>query len=151
MKIMFIAYFFLFYIPLRCLCVLQIEDHYPRPYQTLYPTAVSAICVVRWRIWYSGYDIMSTKYTCCPSLSPLLFGWFLSLFPSPLVWISLLFSGLKKRQSRYSRFGLYNGHEFVFTESDWEMLTYANLAWRYGYSIIKLQRYIGEMLKKFER
>jgi hypothetical protein len=31
------------------------------------------------------------------------------------------------------------------------MLTYANLAWRYGYSIIKLQRYIGEMLKKFER
>ncbi|XP_023708450.1 prenylcysteine oxidase 1 isoform X2 [Cryptotermes secundus] len=59
--------------------------------------------------------------------------------------------GLKKRQTRYSRCGLYNGHEFVFTESDWEIITLAKLAWRYGYSIIKLQNYIGDMLKKFER
>jgi hypothetical protein len=65
--------------------------------------------------------------------------------------ILLSFSGLKKRQPGYSRFGLYNGHDFVFTESDWEIVTLAKLAWRYGYSVIKLQNYIGDMLKKFER
>ncbi|XP_021925663.1 prenylcysteine oxidase-like isoform X2 [Zootermopsis nevadensis] len=59
--------------------------------------------------------------------------------------------GLKKRQSRNSRLGLYNGREFVFTESNWGIITLAKMVWRYGYGTVKLQNYIGDMLKKFER
>ena len=62
-----------------------------------------------------------------------------------------LFSGLKKRKSTYSKFGLYNGRDFVFTESDWEVITFAKLVWRYGYGAVKLQNYIGDMLDKFEK
>lgn len=59
--------------------------------------------------------------------------------------------GLKKRKSRYSKLGLYNGREFVFTESDSEVITFAKLVWRYGYGAIKLHNYIGDMLDKFEK
>jgi len=62
-----------------------------------------------------------------------------------------LFSGLKKRKSRYSNFGLYNGREFVFTESDWKVITLARLVWRYGYNAVKLHDYIGDELDKFEK
>jgi prenylcysteine oxidase/farnesylcysteine lyase len=75
----------------------------------------------------------------------------LPLPPSPLMLNFIIISGLKKRQSRNSRFGLYNGQEFIFTESDWKIITLAKLAWRYGYDIITLQNYIGDMLNKFER
>jgi prenylcysteine oxidase/farnesylcysteine lyase len=74
------------------------------------------------------------------------------IFPPNLKCIYLLFfSGLKKRKSRYSKLGLYNGREFVFTESDWEVITFAKLVWRYGYDAIKLHNYIGDMLDKFEK
>jgi hypothetical protein len=59
--------------------------------------------------------------------------------------------GLKKRKSGYSKLGLYNGHEFVFTESDWEVITFAKLTWRYGYGAIKLHNYVGDMLNNFEK
>jgi hypothetical protein len=62
-----------------------------------------------------------------------------------------LFSGLKKRKSRYSKVGLYNEREFVFTDSDWEVVTFARLFWRYGYGVVKLHNYVGDMLDKFEK
>jgi prenylcysteine oxidase/farnesylcysteine lyase len=62
-----------------------------------------------------------------------------------------LFSGLKKRKSSDSKFGLYNGYEFVFTESNWKVITLARLVWRYGYHAVKLHNYIGDMLDKFEK
>lgn len=58
--------------------------------------------------------------------------------------------GLKKRKSSDSKFGLYNGREFVFTESNWKMITLARLLWQYGYHAVKLHNYVGDMLDKFE-
>jgi hypothetical protein len=71
--------------------------------------------------------------------------------PSPNWKCIYLFSGLKKRESRHSNHGLYNGHEFVFTESDWKVITLAKLVWQYGYNAVKLHDYIGDMLDKFEK
>ena len=71
--------------------------------------------------------------------------------PAPNLQCVYLFSGLKERQSRYSNFGLYNGHKFVFTESEWKVITLARLVWRYGYHTVKLHNYIGSMLDKFEK
>jgi len=62
-----------------------------------------------------------------------------------------LFSGLKKRKSSDSKIGLYNGREFVFTESNWKVITLAKLGWRYGYNAVKLHNYVGDMLDKFEK
>jgi len=62
-----------------------------------------------------------------------------------------LFAGLKKRKSSDSKFGLYNGREFVFTESNWKVITLAKLGWRYGYNAVKLHNSIGDMLDKFEK
>ncbi|KAJ4439648.1 hypothetical protein ANN_07776, partial [Periplaneta americana] len=58
--------------------------------------------------------------------------------------------GLKKKDSRYSRFGLYDGRDFLFTESNWEIINLAKLIWRYGYGPLELDNYINNMLNKFE-
>ncbi|KAJ9581485.1 hypothetical protein L9F63_023332, partial [Diploptera punctata] len=59
--------------------------------------------------------------------------------------------GLKKRENGNSRFGLYDGKDFILTESKWELITLIKLAWRYGFGPLKLQNYIDDLLNKFER
>uniref|UniRef100_T1IKD7 Prenylcysteine lyase domain-containing protein n=1 Tax=Strigamia maritima TaxID=126957 RepID=T1IKD7_STRMM len=48
------------------------------------------------------------------------------------------------------RSGLYNGKEFVFEESSFSYLTYVDLIWRYGLSIIKWNTLMSEMLNHFD-
>uniref|UniRef100_A0A2P2I199 Prenylcysteine oxidase 1-like n=1 Tax=Hirondellea gigas TaxID=1518452 RepID=A0A2P2I199_9CRUS len=47
--------------------------------------------------------------------------------------------------------GLYNGSEWVFKTSDWQMLTLAKLLWRYGWDAYTLQSITEDMLNKFSR
>ncbi|PSN33871.1 Prenylcysteine oxidase, partial [Blattella germanica] len=68
-----------------------------------------------------------------------------------MIMIFFHFVGLHKKQNSDTRFGLYNGKEFVFTESSWGLLTLVKLAWRYGFQPLKLQNNIEDMLKNFER
>nr|CAD7201263.1 unnamed protein product [Timema douglasi] len=59
--------------------------------------------------------------------------------------------GLKKRINDNFRYGIYDGEEFVFTESQWEIMNYIKLVWRYGLGPLKLQNYIDDILTRFER
>nr|CAD7586280.1 unnamed protein product [Timema genevievae] len=59
--------------------------------------------------------------------------------------------GLKKRINDNFRYGMYDGEEFVFTESQWEIMNYIKLVWRYGLGPLKLQNYIDDILTRFER
>ncbi|CAH1259366.1 PCYOX1L [Branchiostoma lanceolatum] len=58
--------------------------------------------------------------------------------------------GLKHRKSLPSQFALYNGQEFVFTESSSSLLTLAKLLWRYGWDCVRLNKLIGQTLTHFE-
>ena len=45
--------------------------------------------------------------------------------------------------------GIYNGDEFVFLSSGWKFLDNLKLLWRYGFSLITMDRFLGNMLKEF--
>ncbi|XP_012257805.2 prenylcysteine oxidase 1-like [Athalia rosae] len=58
--------------------------------------------------------------------------------------------GLEERPTSESLMGIWNGGEFVFTESNWKIVTLAKLLYRYGIQPIKLHRYINTILNKFD-
>lgn len=61
--------------------------------------------------------------------------------------------GLERRppSSKNERLGLYNGNGFDFLESEYYFMNVMKMLWRYGYSTVKLQSFIGKMLDKFDR
>ncbi|XP_046394831.1 prenylcysteine oxidase-like [Ischnura elegans] len=61
--------------------------------------------------------------------------------------------GLPKRPAGdpSSKFALYDGKDIVFEESDWEVVTWMKMLWRYGWSIIKLNNIVEKMLSEFRR
>ncbi|KAJ6632986.1 Prenylcysteine oxidase [Pseudolycoriella hygida] len=60
--------------------------------------------------------------------------------------------GLQRRPpSSNERLGLYNGKDFDFIQSDYYLMNVIKMLWRYGYSTVKLQRFISKMLDKFDR
>jgi prenylcysteine oxidase/farnesylcysteine lyase len=65
------------------------------------------------------------------------------------------FSQLLKLHPRtsvsHTTFGIWNGKEFVFKESNWEIVTLVKLIYRYGLQPIHLHRYIGRILDDFEK
>ncbi|XP_077979266.1 prenylcysteine oxidase 1-like [Glandiceps talaboti] len=60
--------------------------------------------------------------------------------------------GLKhKDKPTSSKMGIYNGEEFVFIESDWSMVTFAKLFWKYGFNLIKLNSALKTLIDKYSR
>lgn len=59
--------------------------------------------------------------------------------------------GLKHKRGISGKFGLYDGSQFVYSEGSWTALNLASLFWRYGFSLLKVNTLIGEMLNQFER
>lgn len=47
----------------------------------------------------------------------------------------------KRPASKETRAGIWNGGEFVITESGWEIVTLMKLLYRYGLQPFKLYRY----------
>ena len=62
-----------------------------------------------------------------------------------------LLLGLKPRKSVESKFGIYDGSQFTYSQGNWEAINMITLLYRYGLSVIKLDRLIGDMLSKFDR
>lgn len=58
---------------------------------------------------------------------------------------------LNKRQPPEGHLGLYDGEDYIFTESSWKVITYLKLFWRYGKDVFRLQWMVDEMLQNFER
>ncbi|XP_015586436.1 prenylcysteine oxidase [Cephus cinctus] len=59
--------------------------------------------------------------------------------------------GLEQRPSPDNqRYGVWNGKEFVFKESKWEIITFIKLFYRYGFQPFALYSYINKLLQDFE-
>lgn len=61
------------------------------------------------------------------------------------------YSGLKSKKGIDGKFGLYDGSQFVYQEGKWSALNLMSLLWRYGFSLVKVNSMIGDMLDKFDR
>ncbi|XP_065143309.1 prenylcysteine oxidase 1-like [Paramisgurnus dabryanus] len=59
--------------------------------------------------------------------------------------------GLKYRKSVAGKTAVFNGEEFILSESDWYLLDLFRLWWRYGISFIRLQMWVEEIMEKFMR
>ncbi|XP_038048830.1 prenylcysteine oxidase-like [Patiria miniata] len=59
--------------------------------------------------------------------------------------------GLKERAKHDRPAGFYNGEEFVFTESNWAVITMLRLLWRYGLDCFYIYRHVDTMLTAFSR
>jgi len=58
---------------------------------------------------------------------------------------------LKHRKPPEGRLAIYDGKEYVFIESNWEIFTYFKLFWRYGSNLLKLHWLIDELMQHFSR
>ncbi|KAL6257655.1 hypothetical protein P5V15_011233 [Pogonomyrmex californicus] len=47
------------------------------------------------------------------------------------------------------KYGIWNGDEFVFTESNWSVISLLKLFYRYGFQPYKLNRYVENMMEDF--
>ncbi|XP_054718555.1 prenylcysteine oxidase 1-like [Uloborus diversus] len=59
--------------------------------------------------------------------------------------------GLSVRKPTSSRFGIYDGKQFVFEESEWHFITMAKFLWRYGISSLGLFKWVQSILSDFNR
>ena len=57
--------------------------------------------------------------------------------------------GLEHRPTTDQRAGIWNGNEFVFEESKWELISLAKLLYTYGIQTFNLNRYVSSVLKDF--
>ncbi|XP_043559762.1 prenylcysteine oxidase-like [Chiloscyllium plagiosum] len=59
--------------------------------------------------------------------------------------------GLKHRKNVPEKVALFNGEEFVFEETDWYLQDLFKMWWRYGFSLLRLQMWVEEIVEKFMR
>lgn len=59
--------------------------------------------------------------------------------------------GLEHESEGHESVGVWNGDEFVYRSSEWNIVSMAKLIYRYGLQPFKLQRYISSILTDFER
>lgn len=59
--------------------------------------------------------------------------------------------GLEKSPPSNEKYGIWNGDEFIFTASDWSIITIIKLLYRYGIQLYRLQSHINYMLEDFTK
>ncbi|XP_053984035.1 prenylcysteine oxidase 1-like isoform X2 [Hylaeus anthracinus] len=59
--------------------------------------------------------------------------------------------GLEHVPSNNQRAGIWNGEEFVFEESNWEIVSLAKLFYKYGIQPFSLNRYINSIVNSFAK
>ncbi|KAK7068469.1 Prenylcysteine oxidase-like [Halocaridina rubra] len=62
-----------------------------------------------------------------------------------------LYMGLAQKKGCPSHFGLFDGDDYVFTDSNWMVVNFAKLFWRYGFDIYRLNKLTEDMLGNFAR
>ena len=58
---------------------------------------------------------------------------------------------LTRKKSTESKFGLWNGSKFVFTESDYGVLTLFNMVYRYGFDLVSMRHAVLHAVKQFDK
>ena len=61
------------------------------------------------------------------------------------------FLGLSRRKECGGQMGIFNGEEYVFTDSKYDIVTIAKLFWRYGWDVYRLNKLTDNMLSNFAR
>ncbi|XP_030407802.1 prenylcysteine oxidase 1 [Gopherus evgoodei] len=59
--------------------------------------------------------------------------------------------GLSVPENRHGLLGIYNGDEFVFEESSWYIINILKLLWHYGFSPLRMNMWVEDILDKFMR
>ncbi|KAB7494584.1 Prenylcysteine oxidase [Armadillidium nasatum] len=59
--------------------------------------------------------------------------------------------GLKKSHGCPSKFGIFDGKDYLFTQSDWYFMNVIKFFWRYGLDIYRLNSLNDNMLSSFSR
>jgi len=50
--------------------------------------------------------------------------------------------GLEKSPSSDEKYGIWNGDQFIFIASDWSIVSWTKLLYRYGFQLYNLKRYL---------
>lgn len=59
--------------------------------------------------------------------------------------------GIPPRRDVPSKMAIFDGKELVFEESDWFIINFLRLLWRYGFSFLRMQMWVEGILDKFMR
>lgn len=59
--------------------------------------------------------------------------------------------GLSARKNVPSKMAIFDGKELVFEESDWFIVNFLRMLWRYGFNFIRMQMWVESILDKFMR
>ncbi|XP_013859270.1 prenylcysteine oxidase 1 [Austrofundulus limnaeus] len=59
--------------------------------------------------------------------------------------------GIPSRKNLPSKMAIFDGKELVFEESDWFIVNFFRMLWRYGFSFLRMQMWVESVLDKFMR
>ncbi|KAM9841484.1 prenylcysteine oxidase 1 isoform 1-T2 [Aulostomus maculatus] len=59
--------------------------------------------------------------------------------------------GISPRKDVPSKMAIFDGKELMFEESDWFIVNFLRLLWRYGFSFLRMQMWVESILDKFMR
>ncbi|XP_068190851.1 prenylcysteine oxidase 1 [Antennarius striatus] len=59
--------------------------------------------------------------------------------------------GIPPRQNVPTKVAIFNGKELTFEESDWFIINFLRMLWRYGFSLLRMQMWVESVLDRFMR
>ncbi|XP_010876056.2 prenylcysteine oxidase 1 [Esox lucius] len=59
--------------------------------------------------------------------------------------------GLSQRTDVPGKMAIFDGKEIIFEESDWFIVNFLRLLWRYGFNFLRMQMWVESVLDKFMR
>ncbi|XP_060918160.1 prenylcysteine oxidase 1 [Labrus mixtus] len=59
--------------------------------------------------------------------------------------------GIPPRKDVHSKMAIFDGKELTFEESDWFIINFLRLLWRYGFNFLRMQMWVESVLDKFMR
>uniref|UniRef100_UPI00358FF787 prenylcysteine oxidase-like n=1 Tax=Myxine glutinosa TaxID=7769 RepID=UPI00358FF787 len=57
--------------------------------------------------------------------------------------------GLKQQKISEKKFAIFDGTDFVFVESDWYIINILRILWRYGFSYLRMQLWVEDVVDRF--
>lgn len=60
-------------------------------------------------------------------------------------------SGIPPRKNVASKMAIFDGKELVFEESDWFIINFFRMLWRFGFNLLRMQMWVETVLDKFMR
>lgn len=65
--------------------------------------------------------------------------------------LDVFVSGIRPREDVHSKMAIFDGKELTFEESDWFIVNFLRMLWRYGLSFLRMQMWVEGILDKFMR